>query len=107
MVTRPSALPSIGHLEVRRGVGVVRVVPHVMSKRTGSTRAVTPHRAGRTRTLVNRGDVRGLWQQYGSRADGAPLPAFTAAGHRLAGRLAADLRRRGYRLGTRPCPPGR
>src|SRR5580704_12283172 len=46
-----------------------------------------------------RGTVRSLRQQPGPGADAPALPALAPAGHRLAGRLAADLRRRGHRLG--------
>src|SRR5580693_9217358 len=61
-----------------------------------------PRRAGRLRTLGNRGDLRGLWQQHEPGADGGALPALAAARHRLARGLAADLRRRGPELGRRP-----
>ena len=55
---------------------------------------------GRPRTLVTRGDVRGLRQQYGPRPDGAPAARTRRGGHRLAGGLAADLRRRASSAGT-------
>src|ERR1019366_3429024 len=53
------------------------------------------------RTLIIRGDIRGVWQQHGPGADGRTLPALTATRHRLARRLATELRRRGHRLGRR------
>src|SRR5579871_4323900 len=64
----------------------------------GSTSALAPPKP---RTLINRGVVRGLRQQHGSGADDRALPALTPGRNRMARRLAADLRRRGSRLGRR------
>src|SRR5580704_15192056 len=58
-----------------------------------------PADRGGTPYACPRGTVRSLRQQHGPGADAPALPAFAPAGHRLAGRLAADLRRRGHRLG--------
>ena len=50
-----------------------------------------------------------MYAAYGSNMDPAQmadaLPALALARHRLAGRLAADLRRRGHELGGRAAPP--
>src|SRR5580704_94101 len=68
-------------------------------RRLGTCGRVSQQPPCPARTLVSRGDIRGLRQQYGPRADGAPLPAFSPGRHRLAGGVAADIRRRGPRLG--------
>src|SRR5215469_12301025 len=70
-------------------------------------RSINPPLRGPARTLITRGVVRGIRQQHGPGADGAAVPALPAARHRLAGRLAADLRRRRYRLGRRHGHGGR
>src|ERR1700756_4281273 len=54
------------------------------------------------RTLRQRGTIRRLRQQHGSGADASALPAFPAAGHRVAGGLAPEFRGRRARLGR--CP---
>src|ERR1700730_6333428 len=58
-----------------------------------------PADRGGTPYACPRGTVRSLRQQHGPGADAPALPALAPARHRLAGRLAADLRRRGHRLG--------
>src|SRR5690606_23362016 len=63
-----------------------------------------PPAPGRLRswiTLGCRACLRRLRQQHGSQADGPARPALADARHRLAAGLAADVRRRGQRLGGR------
>src|ERR1700749_5346363 len=68
--------------------------------------AEIPHSGLLIVTLVSRGAVRGVCHQHGPPADGRPLPALAAARQRLAGRLAADLWRRGHQLGRGAGPRG-
>ena len=84
-----------------------RLSPHPSPPSGRATGPDRPREAARTRTLGHRGAVCRLRQQHGPDADGGTLPAFAPAGHRLAGRVAADLRRRGHRLGGRPGHRGR
>src|SRR5271155_1401170 len=66
---------------------------------SGIGRGACPADRGGTPYACPRGTVCSLRQQHGPGADAPALPALAPAGHRLAGRLAADLRRRGHRLG--------
>src|ERR1700678_1506470 len=66
---------------------------------SGIGRGACPADRGGKPYACPRGTVRSLRQQYGPGADAPALPALAPAGHRLAGRLAADVRRRGHRLG--------
>src|SRR5579859_1058976 len=60
---------------------------------SGIGRGACPADRGGTPYACPRGTVRSLRQQHGPGADAPALPAFPPAGHRLAGGLAADLRR--------------
>src|SRR6185437_9155981 len=54
-----------------------------------------------------RAALRRVWLEHASRADAAACTPFPDGRNRLAARLAADVRRRGHRLGGRPGHGGR
>ena len=78
-------------------------LPHASRFHGGSR----PRPAAHARTLRARGAVCRVRQQHEPGADGRTLPALAPAGHRLAGGVAAHLRRRGHRLGRRARHRGR
>src|SRR5579859_1809887 len=80
--------------------------PHSPQRGTGWLEGWRLTFGGGTPYACPRGTVRRLRQQHGPGADAPALPALAAARHRLAGGLAADVRRRdAVRLPPWHCTP--